>query len=251
MPVQQDAVSRHGDKTRGMEEPRRIAMFRRHISGPVEIRRCRSLLVPLYMSPHGFDETGKLRRGHSAIIHGGEQRAYLYRVGIAVENDRERIHRFHLAERAAVADAHRAGCDIFGKPLLRIGIVADARKTVGDVFRCWLTFQKNAGAKRKRRRLHQHGPLPAACTGVGRGGGFFLRIVDKVLGLRRQRTNAQPHVFGKGGGTQALAGAQKKLIAISFAQLLQDAAHGRCRQSHARRRAADAAFPQQRIESDK
>ena len=107
----------------------------------------------------------------------------------------------------------------------------DARKTVGDVFRCWLTFQKNAGAKRKRRRLHQHGPLPAACTGVGRGGGFFLRIVDKVLGLRRQRTNAQPHVFGKGGGTQALTGAQKKLIAISFAQLLQDAAHGRCRQS--------------------
>ena len=75
------------------------------------------------MSPHGVDKTGQLRRGYAAILHGGEQRAYLYRIGIAIENDRERIHRFHLAERAAVADAHRRGCDIFGEPLLRIGIV--------------------------------------------------------------------------------------------------------------------------------
>ncbi|MNZ88707.1 hypothetical protein D3C78_1076050 [compost metagenome] len=234
-----------------MQEPRCIAMFRRHVGRPVKIRRRRLLPISFDMLPHGLDEAGKFGRGHAAIMHGGEQCADLYGIGIALENDRQRIHCLVLGERTAVADAHCRGRDIFGKPVLRIGIVPDAGETVGNIFRCRLAFQKNAGAKGKRRRLHQYRLFPTAFIEGGRRLRSVLRIVDQVFGLRRQRTNAQPHILRKGGRAQALASTQKKLVSVSFPELLQNAAHRRCRQSHARRSPAYTAFPQQRIKSDK
>ncbi len=129
--------------------------------------------------------------------------------------------------------------------------MADAGETVGNVFRCRLAFQNNAGTKRKRWRFHQQRLFPTAFIRGGWSFRFLLRIIHQIFGFRRQRANAQPHVFSKGGGAQALAGAQEKLVAIFFPELLQYPAHGRGRQSHAGRSPADAAFPQQRIESDK
>lgn len=199
-----------------MHEPWRVAVFGGHISRPVEIDGDRPVAVAPDMSPRGLDEAGQFGRRHAAIMHGGEQCPDLYRIGIPFQNDRQCIRRLRLAERTAVAYSHRRRCNILGEPFLWGRIVADAGETLGNVFRRRLTFKKNAGAKGKWRCFHQCRLLPAVLIDGGRRVGFFLRIIDQIFGLCRQGADAQAHGFGKGGGAQALAGAEKELVPVFF-----------------------------------
>ena len=137
---------------------------------------------------------------------------------------------------------------VFGKPFLRLCVMADAGELAGECFRWRLALQKCAAAHGKRRRGDQRRSCPAVGNRWRARNRHGKRRKDQLLGFGRQRPQAQAQALGERRRHEALCRAHKKRVTIHVAQLPQHAADRRTLQTKTGGGLGNAPFPQQRIE---